>query len=78
MATDNRCDLCNEHHEEVWYCTTCSKWFCYLCGSTDGDSLCTKCEIKNREAAEPSCDWCGVPCECGGRGELGDLDEVLG
>lgn len=75
MATDNRCDLCNEHHEEVWYCTTCSKWFCYMCGSTDRDSLCIKCEIKKREAAEPSCDWCGVPCECDGHE---GFDEVLG
>ena len=67
MATDNKCDFCKDHHEEVWYCT--------MCGSTDRDSLCTKCESKKREAEEPSCDWCGVPCECDG---YEGFDEVLG
>ncbi len=74
MATGNRCDLCNEHHEEVWYCTTCLKWFCYLCGSTNRDSLCSRCESKKREDGDTLCDWCfDNPCVCD---EYEELDEV--
>ncbi len=50
MKTE-KCDQCDEHYEETWFCVTCSTWFCYGCGSANRMDQCEDCEIKAQAKA---------------------------
>jgi len=48
-VTTEKCDQCGEYYEETWLCVKCSKWFCYLCGSSNRVDLCAKCELLKKK-----------------------------